>query len=320
MHTVVIGGTGHVGTYLVPRLVEAGHRVTVVSRGQREPYTPHGAWRTVKRVTLDRAAEEAAGTFGAKIRDLEPDVVVDMICFTLESAQHLVEALRGTVEHFLHCSTVWVHGKTTTVPVTEDQPRRPIGDYGIKKAAIEAYLHREARQNGFPATCILPGHIVGPGWVPLNPAANFNPDVYTGLAQGQPVVLPDRGTALVHHVHADDVAQLFVQALTHRNLAIGESFHAVSPAALTLRGYAEAVAGWFGKTADLHFAPFDQWKADVASQDAEATRAHLEHSPNCYSIAKSQTQLGYQPRYTSLEAVYEAVRWLVDHGIVKTSD
>lgn len=81
MHTVVIGGTGHVGTYLVPRLVEAGHRVTVVSRGQREPYTPHGAWCTVKRVTLDRVAEEAAGTFGAKIRDLKPDVVVDMICF-----------------------------------------------------------------------------------------------------------------------------------------------------------------------------------------------------------------------------------------------
>ena len=30
---VVIGGSGHVGTYLVPRLVEAGFEVVNVSRG-----------------------------------------------------------------------------------------------------------------------------------------------------------------------------------------------------------------------------------------------------------------------------------------------
>ena len=37
---VVIGATGHVGTYLVPRLVRAGHEVVALSRGEREPYRP----------------------------------------------------------------------------------------------------------------------------------------------------------------------------------------------------------------------------------------------------------------------------------------
>ncbi len=314
MRVVVIGGTGHVGTYLVPRLVEAGHTVVVVSRGGREPYSPHGAWGAVQRVTLNRAAEEQAGTFGLKIRALEPDVVIDMICFTLASAQHLVEALRGHVQHFLHCSTVWVHGHTTTVPVVEDAPRRPIGDYGIKKAAIEAYLHVEARSNGFPETCILPGHIVGPGWVPLNPQGNFNPEVFARLARGEEVTLPDHGQALVHHVHADDVAQLFMKALANRNAAIGESFHAVSPAALTLRGYAEAVAGWFGKQANLTCLPFEVWKTTVSEEDANATWAHLEHNPNCYSITKSCRRLDYQPRYSSLQAIYEAVQRLIADG------
>ena len=50
----VIGGSGHVGTYLVPRLVEAGYEVIVVSRGQRDPYQPHAAWNAVQRVRLDR--------------------------------------------------------------------------------------------------------------------------------------------------------------------------------------------------------------------------------------------------------------------------
>jgi nucleoside-diphosphate-sugar epimerase len=318
MHVIIIGGTGHVGTFLVPRLVEAGHSVTVITRGQRNPYRPHGAWNSVRFVTVDRAAEEKAGAFGVKIRDLHPDVVIDMICFTEESARQLVEALHGQVQAFLHCSTAWVHGYTTQIPVSEDAPRRPIGDYGIHKAAIEAYLHAEARRNGLPAACILPGHIVGPGWVPLNPAGNFNPDVYTRLACGEEVILPNLGAEIVHHVHADDVAQLFMKALTHWNAACGESFHAVSPAALTLRGYAEAVAGWFGQPARLKFMPFEAWEGTVSPEDAEATWGHLEHSPNCYSIAKAQHLLDYQPRYSSLEAIYESVQTLVASGVVKS--
>ena len=51
---VIIGGSGHVGTYLVPRLVEAGFDVVNVARGERKPYQPHGAWKSVETVILDR--------------------------------------------------------------------------------------------------------------------------------------------------------------------------------------------------------------------------------------------------------------------------
>jgi uncharacterized protein YbjT (DUF2867 family) len=43
MRVVVIGGSGHVGTFLVPQLVEAGHEVVSISRDQREPYQFHPA-------------------------------------------------------------------------------------------------------------------------------------------------------------------------------------------------------------------------------------------------------------------------------------
>ena len=33
MRIVVIGATGHIGTFLVPRLVERGHKVVALSRG-----------------------------------------------------------------------------------------------------------------------------------------------------------------------------------------------------------------------------------------------------------------------------------------------
>ena len=316
MRVVVIGGTGHVGTYLVPRLVTAGHEVICISRGQREPYQPHAVWKKVQQVVIDRSAEEEAGAFGPQVRELEPDVVIDMICFTLESARHLVESLRGRLQHFVSCGTIWVHGPSVEVPTTEEQPRRPFGEYGIQKAAIEAYLLDQARRHGFPATVLHPGHIVGPGWALLNPAGHFNPQVFERLARGEQLALPNLGMETVHHVHAADVAQAFVQALANWSSAVGESFHAVSPASLTLRGYAESVAAWFGQPARLRFMPWEEWRATVSEEEAAATWDHIAHSPNC-SIAKARRLLDYCPRYSSLQAVREAVEWLMEKGTIE---
>jgi nucleoside-diphosphate-sugar epimerase len=316
MRVVIIGGSGHVGSYLVPRLVAAGHEVVAVSRGHRDPYQAHTAWTAVEQHAIDRTSSDAAGTFGTQIRELRPDAVIDMICFTLDSARQVVEALRGKVQHFLHCGSIWVHGPSAVVPTTEDQPRAPFGDYGIQKAAIEAYLIDEARRNGFPATVLHPGHIVGPGWAPLNPAGHFNPAVFTQLAAGAELALPNLALETVHHVHADDVAQAFERALAHWGAAVGESFHVVSPAALTLRGYAEAVATWFGQPPRLAFLPWPAWRTTVAEAEANATWDHIAHSPSC-SIAKAERLLGYRPRYSSLQAVYEAVQWLIEDGQVR---
>jgi len=214
--------------------------------------------------------------------------------------------LNGKVQHFLHCGTIWVHGPSVVVPTTEEQPRRPFGEYGIQKAAIEAYLLQEARTHDFPVTILHPGHIVGPGWNPLNPAGHFNPAVFKQLARGEQLSLPNLGLETVHHVHAYDVAQAFSQALINRGAAIGESFHVVSPAALSLRGYAEEIAAQFGRDADLTFQSWEQWKETVSPEEAAATWDHIAHSPNC-SIAKAQRLIDYQPRYSSLEAVAEAI-------------
>ena len=316
MRVVVIGGSGHIGTYLIPRLVSAGHEVINVSRGTCEPYTPHGAWRKVTTVTADRKVDEADHTFGRRIAKLEPDVVIDLICFTESSAALLADALAGKVRHFLHCGTIWVHGPSAQVPTTEDARRTPFGEYGVRKAAIEAMLLERAQRDGFPATIIHPGHITGPGWVPVNPAGNVNPEVFQKLAEGSELTLPNLGLETVQHVHADDVARLFVDAINNRAAAIGESFHSVATTALTLRGYAEAVAGWFGKEARLSFLPWEQWRKTVSEEDAALTYDHIAHSPHC-SMAKAERLLGHRPRYTSLEAIAEAVDWLVRAGTIK---
>jgi nucleoside-diphosphate-sugar epimerase len=136
------------------------------------------------------------------------------------------------------------------------------------------------------------------------------------LAKGEELSLPNFGLETVHHVHADDVAQLFMSAIAHWSASVGEAFHAVSPAAITLRGYAEAMAAWFGREPKLRFLPWQKWKDRQNELEAEQTYDHIAHSPNC-SIAKAQRMLGYRPRYRSIESVCESVSWLIERGIVQ---
>src|SRR5580698_2713508 len=81
MRILVIGGTGHIGTYLSPMLVEAGHEVICISRGTRQPYQPHRAWSEIAMVTVDREAEEARGDFGRRVAELGAEVVIDLTCY-----------------------------------------------------------------------------------------------------------------------------------------------------------------------------------------------------------------------------------------------
>ena len=311
---VVIGATGHIGTYLVPRLVRAGHEVTALSRGKREPYHSSPEWAKVTSIAADRDAEDADGMFGARIAALGPDVVIDLVCFTADSARQLVEALRPSRPLLVHCGTIWVHGPALRVPVTEDEPRTGYGDYGTGKMEIEALLQRETVAGGVPSVILHPGHISGPGWPVITPAGNLDPSVWTALATGQPLALPDHGLGVLHHVHADDVAQAFERAL-NRPEAIGGSFHVVAAQSMTLRGLATGVAAWFGREPNLDFVDWPEFESRVGAGHAEVTREHTFRNLTA-SIDRGRQVLGYDPRFTSLDALHEALRWLAAHGEV----
>jgi nucleoside-diphosphate-sugar epimerase len=311
---VIIGATGHIGSYLVPRLVRGGHDVIAMSRGTRGPYHASPHWDPVSRVTVDREAEDAAGTFGARVAALRPDVVIDLICFTAASAQQLIDALRPSRPLLVHCGTIWVHGPAMRVPVSEDEPRTAYGDYGTAKAEIEALLHRETLAGGVPAVVLHPGHISGPGWPVITPAGNLDPLVWTSLATGRPLALPDHGLGVLNHVHADDVAQAFELVLSSPS-ATGSSFHVVAEQAMTLRGLAAGVAQWFGREPVLDFVTWAEFDRRVAPEHAEATRQHTFRSITA-SIARARQTLGYAPRYSSLDALHEALTWLVANGQV----
>jgi nucleoside-diphosphate-sugar epimerase len=196
--------------------------------------------------------------------------------------------------------------------VTEDEPRTAYGEYGTGKAEIEALLHQEARAGGVPAVVLHPGHISGPGWPVITPAGNLDPAAWTALATGLPLALPDHGLGVLHHVHADDVAQAFELALS-RPAAIGGSFHVAAEQAMTQRGLAAGAARWFGREPALDFVSWDEFTRRAGAGHAEVTREHTSRSITA-SIDRARAVLGYAPRHSSLDALHEALAWLAANG------
>jgi nucleoside-diphosphate-sugar epimerase len=298
--------------------VREGHEVVNVSRGSRTAYVDAPEWQHVRRVAADREQEDADGTFGETVLELNPDVVVDLICFTLDSARALVEALRGRVGQLLHCGSVWRYGPSSKLPIAEGAGTPPFGEYGVEKERIARMLEEETASGGLATTSVHPGHIVGPGWEPINPLGNLDRSVWETLSAGRPLRVPGSGTELMHHVHADDVAQVFDLAIQHLEAAAGEDFHAVAPSALTVRGYAEIAAGWFGQSASLEMVSWEQFRQTTTPEHADSSWGHLYRSQYA-SIEKSRSCLGYAPGYEPEAAILESIRWLIAHDRLKVA-
>jgi nucleoside-diphosphate-sugar epimerase len=314
VRVVVVGATGHVGGYLVPELVASGHEVLAVSRSASPRYRAHKAWDSVKHVVIDRDAAESAGTFADDIASLNADVVVDMICFTPDSAQQLVKGLRGRVARLIMCSTIWVKGRLSAVPADEDAVSEPWGDYGVNKAAIEDLLRVESvRPDGLQSTIIRPGQICGPGWVVVNPQGHGGLEVWETLAAGKPLTLPNFGAETLHHVHASDVAQAFQLAIERKVAPAFDVFNAVAPQASSLRGLADSISIRFGHKASLDFVSFETFRARLSPHNAAMSFEHISRS-HVMSIERAKIELGYRPRYSSVDAVAESVGWLCASG------
>jgi nucleoside-diphosphate-sugar epimerase len=94
---------------------------------------------------------------------------------------------------------------------------------------------------------------------------------------------------------------------------IAASFHVVAEQAMTLRGLAAGVAGWFGREPRLDFVDWAEFERRAGAEHAGVTREHTFRSITA-STGRAREVLGYAPRCSSLDALREALAWLAAHG------
>ena len=256
-----------------------------MSRGTREPYQPSPQWSAVSRVTVDRDAEDAAGTFGdagggpAPGRRDRPGVLHGGLGAAARGRAAAVASAAGALRDDLgarpgaagagHRGRAAYRVRRVRDRQGRDRGAAAPGDAG-GRGAVDRAAPRAHQRAGLAGH--HPGRQPGPGepgrrWPPASRCA-----------------LPDHGLGVLHHVHADDVAQAFERALS-RPAAIGASFHVVAATAMTLRGLAAGVAGWFGREPKLDLVDWAEFERRVGAGHAATTREHTvpqhhgEHRP-----------------------------------------
>ncbi len=311
---VVIGGSGHIGSYLVPMLATRNFDVTVFSRGNTNPYPKSVAWEGVEFIHANRQEKEKSGHWQEKLEDVSPDVIVDIVCMEPESARIMADFLKGRDTHLVSIGTVWVYGKTERVPTPEWAPRYPENDYARKKTVIEKELIERTRQGNIRATIIHPGHITGPGKPFITPFGDNDPSTVQKIMEGKEIILLDGGFSTLHHVHPSDVAGMCFRSLEKPSEAVGESFNCCAPYAMTFYGLGRFIARLFEQEFIFRNLSLEEYSEQFGVPEMAAL--HVRQGC-CVSMQKALDLLDFTPRYAPEEAIREAIDDMITRGILK---
>jgi len=210
---LVTGGAGFVGANLVPRLVDAGHRVRVLdnlSTGSAD----HLAGVDVDLVTgdiRDEATVDAAmDGVDAVVHLAAAGSVVDSVAdprFNFESnvlgTFRVLDAVRRAgVERIVLASTGGALIGDATPPVDEMSLPKPISPYGASKLAGEGYAHAFAAAYGIRTVCLRFANVYGPFSERKKGAVTT---FFRALHTGAPITIYGDGSASRDYIHAGDI-------------------------------------------------------------------------------------------------------------------
>ncbi|MBT3331275.1 MAG: NAD-dependent epimerase/dehydratase family protein [Rhodospirillaceae bacterium] len=295
MNVMVTGGGGYVGSCLIPKLLAAGHDVTVldlfiygmeVFNGVGEHPNLHcikGDIRDPKAVA--KAVENADAVIHLACIsndpsfELNPDLgkSINFDCF-----RPLVRAAKDAgARRFIYASSSSVYGIKSTENVTEDLLLEPLTDYSKFKAMCEEVLDQE-REPGFVTLTLRPATVCG--YAPrlrldltvnilTNHAINNNKITVFGGEQKRP------------NINVEDMTDLYVECLQYPDEVIDGKVFNAGYENHTVSQIAEMVRSNVGESVDIITTPTDDNRS-----------YHV-------SSAKMQRELGFTPRHSIDDAV-----------------
>ncbi|EDY84425.1 NAD dependent epimerase/dehydratase family [Verrucomicrobiia bacterium DG1235] len=128
MKILIIGGTKFIGAHLARHLLEAGHTLTLLNRGQQAPPFP----LDLETIHCDRAELPAKRP---ELAGRSFDVAIDMICMNTSNIRQTIDALEGIVPRICVISSMDVYrardilagsdpSPVDNSPLTETSPLR----------------------------------------------------------------------------------------------------------------------------------------------------------------------------------------------------
>jgi UDP-glucose 4-epimerase len=321
VRVLVTGGAGYIGSHAVRLLERAGHDVWVydnLSLGHRAA-VPRS--RLIEGQLMDRPRViealssqgiEAVMHFAAFAAVGES--VADPAKYyqnNVVASLNLLEAMRAAgVKQIVFSSTTATYGIPARVPITEEEPQKPINPYGFAKLVIERALADYAAAYGlayvalryFNAAGASPDGDLGEDHEPETHLIPIVLQVALGQREqitifGDDYPTPD-GTCIRDYIHVDDLGAAHVLALAHLKPGHGLQLNLGTGRGHSVREVIEACRRVTGHAIPEVLGP--RRPGDPAELVADSRQA--------------QRTLKWQPQYPDIDSIVRtAWKWHSSH-------
>jgi len=295
---LVTGGAGYVGSVLVPKLLDAGHRVTVLDLyifgDTLAPYKNHPNLREVGGDLRDGAVVAGA------LKGCE--TVIHLACISNDPSFELNPALGTSINHdafrplvraakkagvkrFVYASSSSVYGVKQEENVTEDLPLEPLTDYSKFKAVCEEEL-KEEWEPGFVSLILRPATVFG-----YSPRLrlDLSVNILTNHAVNTGEIKVFGGSQKRPNIHIEDMTDLYVRTMELPDEMIDRKIFNAGYENFKIMEIAEMVRDVVGEVA-ITVTPTNDLRSYHVSSE------------------KIRRELGYVPRHTIKEGVGSLVQ------------
>ena len=261
MRVVVTGGAGHIGSHLVEQLVRQGAAVTVLddfSTGDRrnlryvaeQVHIVSGS--VTDRSVVDRVIEHAdlvfhlAAAVGVRRVLSDPAAAVST---NVDGTGAVVEACHRWGPRLVFASTSEVYGKTTKIPMLEDDdlvigaPRSPRWSYSLAKA-LDEHVVLEAGRAGLDVTVLRYFNSYGPRSASGGDASVVARFVRQAV-RGDPITVYGDGSQVRCFTYVTDIARATLLAGSEP-ATVGSVCNVGRPTPVTIKELAQTVADVVG--------------------------------------------------------------------------
>jgi len=320
-HCLVTGGAGFIGSHLTEKLLERGHRVTVLDdlstglRGNLDAVASHPEFRfrpgsiadTVVLADLLPDVDviyHLAAAVGVKLVADDPVRTIETNIYPTQTLLQL--AVQGKKRFFL-ASTSEVYGKNPKDRWTEEDDlhlgptSRPRWAYGCSKAIDEFLALAYFQKYGLEVVVGRFFNVVGPRQ--LGHYGMVVPRFVEAALKGEPLVVYDDGSQVRCFAHVRDVVHAVV-TLMETPAARGRVFNIGSDAPVTVRELAEAVIARTGSSSTIRHIPY----SEAYGHDFEDIQRRVP------DVSRLKETLGMVPSLPLNDILDDVIRWKKDEG------